>query len=216
MRIVKPGATVGADGATEAPHLDVSVFARGLLNRLVTRIYFADEEDANATDPFCRCFPPTGAPPSSRHALRTATTSTSISKARTRRSSSMSEPGPGLFDAVLAAAEPAGGHDATRRGCRPCSTPKRRWRARARRWAWPPPATRHAWGSVAAPRGSTSVPSARRRRAAVTPCIPLVRGTARVRRSAGGGDRPPGRHQPGHPRHGGDGGRPPGARRHPR
>jgi protocatechuate 3,4-dioxygenase alpha subunit len=34
-----------------APHLDVSVFARGLLARLVTRIYFADEVDANAADP---------------------------------------------------------------------------------------------------------------------------------------------------------------------
>jgi protocatechuate 3,4-dioxygenase alpha subunit len=27
------------------------VFARGLLNRVVTRIYFADEEQANAADP---------------------------------------------------------------------------------------------------------------------------------------------------------------------
>ena len=34
-----------------APHLDVSVFARGLLKRLVTRIYFDDEEAANASDP---------------------------------------------------------------------------------------------------------------------------------------------------------------------
>jgi protocatechuate 3,4-dioxygenase alpha subunit len=29
----------------------VSVFARGLLKRLVTRIYFPDEEEANAVDP---------------------------------------------------------------------------------------------------------------------------------------------------------------------
>jgi protocatechuate 3,4-dioxygenase alpha subunit len=35
----------------EAPHLDVSVFARGLLDRLVTRIYFADEQAANEADP---------------------------------------------------------------------------------------------------------------------------------------------------------------------
>jgi protocatechuate 3,4-dioxygenase, alpha subunit len=34
----------------QAPHIDVSVFARGLLNRLVTRIYFPDEA-ANASDP---------------------------------------------------------------------------------------------------------------------------------------------------------------------
>ena len=29
----------------------MSVFARGLLDRVVTRIYFADEEAANAADP---------------------------------------------------------------------------------------------------------------------------------------------------------------------
>jgi protocatechuate 3,4-dioxygenase, alpha subunit len=33
----------------KAPHIDVSVFARGLLNRVVTRIYFADED--NSGDP---------------------------------------------------------------------------------------------------------------------------------------------------------------------
>ena len=48
---VKPGPVPGAGGATQAPHIDVSVFARGLLNRVVTRIYFADEADANAADP---------------------------------------------------------------------------------------------------------------------------------------------------------------------
>jgi protocatechuate 3,4-dioxygenase alpha subunit len=44
---VKPG-RVDAD---QAPHVDVSVFARGLLQRVVTRMYFADESAANATDP---------------------------------------------------------------------------------------------------------------------------------------------------------------------
>ncbi len=39
------------DGVAEAPHLDVSVFARGLLNRVVTRMYFPDEAEANAADP---------------------------------------------------------------------------------------------------------------------------------------------------------------------
>lgn len=34
----------------EAPHLEVAVFARGLLRHLMTRIYFPDEETANATD----------------------------------------------------------------------------------------------------------------------------------------------------------------------
>jgi protocatechuate 3,4-dioxygenase, alpha subunit len=48
---VKPGPVPGAGGSPQAPHVMVSVFARGLLKRLVTRIYFPDEEDANAQDP---------------------------------------------------------------------------------------------------------------------------------------------------------------------
>ena len=48
---LRPGALPSPDGGTEAPHLDVSVFARGLLDRVVTRIYFPDEADANAADP---------------------------------------------------------------------------------------------------------------------------------------------------------------------
>ncbi len=51
FRTVKPGPSPAEDGTVEAPHLDVSVFARGLLHRLVTRIYFPDEADANAADP---------------------------------------------------------------------------------------------------------------------------------------------------------------------
>jgi protocatechuate 3,4-dioxygenase alpha subunit len=48
---VKPGPVPGPGGALQAPHLDLSVFARGLLLRLVTRVYFADEPAANAADP---------------------------------------------------------------------------------------------------------------------------------------------------------------------
>jgi protocatechuate 3,4-dioxygenase, alpha subunit len=48
---VKPGPVPGLDGQLQAPHVMVSVFARGLLKRLVTRIYFPDEEEANAVDP---------------------------------------------------------------------------------------------------------------------------------------------------------------------
>lgn len=51
FRTVKPGRVAGAEGEWEAPHINVSVFARGLLNRLVTRIYFPDEEAANSRDP---------------------------------------------------------------------------------------------------------------------------------------------------------------------
>lgn len=51
IRTVKPAALSTQDGHVEAPHIDVSVFARGLLDRVVTRIYFADEAAANAADP---------------------------------------------------------------------------------------------------------------------------------------------------------------------
>jgi protocatechuate 3,4-dioxygenase alpha subunit len=48
---VKPGAAPAPDGRHQAPHLNVTVFARGLLRHLVTRMYFPDETEANATDP---------------------------------------------------------------------------------------------------------------------------------------------------------------------
>ena len=48
---VKPGRLPAPDGQVQAPHIDVSVFARGLLDRVVTRIYFPDETVANAADP---------------------------------------------------------------------------------------------------------------------------------------------------------------------
>ena len=48
---VKPGPVPGPNGRMQAPHIMVSVFARGLLKRVVTRIYFPDEGEANAADP---------------------------------------------------------------------------------------------------------------------------------------------------------------------
>jgi protocatechuate 3,4-dioxygenase, alpha subunit len=48
---VKPGPVPHPRGDMQAPHIDVSVFARGLLKRVVTRIYFPDEREANAADP---------------------------------------------------------------------------------------------------------------------------------------------------------------------
>jgi protocatechuate 3,4-dioxygenase alpha subunit len=48
---IKPGPVPGHDGSLQAPHIMVSVFARGLLKRLVTRIYFPDESESNARDP---------------------------------------------------------------------------------------------------------------------------------------------------------------------
>lgn len=48
---VKPGRVPWVDGRLQAPHVLVGVFARGLLKRLATRLYFPDEENANAEDP---------------------------------------------------------------------------------------------------------------------------------------------------------------------
>jgi protocatechuate 3,4-dioxygenase alpha subunit len=54
---LKPGPLPAPSGGTEAPHLDVSVFSRGLLDRVVTRIYFADEAESNAADPVLAAVP---------------------------------------------------------------------------------------------------------------------------------------------------------------
>jgi protocatechuate 3,4-dioxygenase alpha subunit len=48
---VKPGPVSHPEGGTQAPHIDVSLFARGLLKRVVTRVYFPDEGEANESDP---------------------------------------------------------------------------------------------------------------------------------------------------------------------
>jgi protocatechuate 3,4-dioxygenase alpha subunit len=54
---VKPGRVPYNDGRMQAPHLVVSVFSRGLLDRCTTRIYFGDEEAANAADPVLEAVP---------------------------------------------------------------------------------------------------------------------------------------------------------------
>jgi protocatechuate 3,4-dioxygenase alpha subunit len=51
IRTRKPGPVPGPGGALQAPHVDLSIFARGLLDRVVTRLYFPDEEAANRADP---------------------------------------------------------------------------------------------------------------------------------------------------------------------
>jgi protocatechuate 3,4-dioxygenase alpha subunit len=61
IHTVKPGRTPGPPtpgDSMQAPHIDMSVFARGMLNRVVTRVYFADEEEANAADPVLARVPP--------------------------------------------------------------------------------------------------------------------------------------------------------------
>lgn len=50
---VKPGAV----DDSQAPHVNVIVFMRGLLSHLYTRLYFADEAEANAQDPVLQSVP---------------------------------------------------------------------------------------------------------------------------------------------------------------
>jgi protocatechuate 3,4-dioxygenase alpha subunit len=54
---IKPGVTPGPDASTQAPHLAVTVFMRGLLKHLFTRVYFPDEP-ANSSDPILNMVPP--------------------------------------------------------------------------------------------------------------------------------------------------------------
>ena len=53
---IKPGPVPGPGGALQAPHLVVTVFMRGLLKHLLTRMYFPDEP-ANATDAILQLVP---------------------------------------------------------------------------------------------------------------------------------------------------------------
>ncbi len=53
---VKPGRVPGPGGGLQAPHLVVTVFMRGLLKQLATRIYFPDDP-ANAEDALLRRVP---------------------------------------------------------------------------------------------------------------------------------------------------------------
>ena len=46
---IQPGRVPGHGGKPQAPHLNISIFMRGLLRRLVTRMYFPDDA-ANEAD----------------------------------------------------------------------------------------------------------------------------------------------------------------------
>ncbi|MDQ3810526.1 MAG: protocatechuate 3,4-dioxygenase subunit alpha [Chloroflexota bacterium] len=54
---IKPGRVPGPNGEAQSPHLVLTIFARGLLNHAVTRVYFADEPDLER-DPILRLVPP--------------------------------------------------------------------------------------------------------------------------------------------------------------
>ena len=48
---IKPGAVAGRSGTTQAPHICMILFARGINLGLHTRLYFPEEAEANAADP---------------------------------------------------------------------------------------------------------------------------------------------------------------------
>lgn len=51
LETIKPGAITDWMGRTCAPHINVWIVARGINIGLNTRLYFSDEEAANAADP---------------------------------------------------------------------------------------------------------------------------------------------------------------------
>ncbi len=53
---VRPGRVPGPNNLMQAPHLNISVFARGLLKRATTRLYFAGDP-TNAEDPILAMVP---------------------------------------------------------------------------------------------------------------------------------------------------------------
>jgi protocatechuate 3,4-dioxygenase alpha subunit len=57
FRTIKPGRVPGPDGKLQAPHITVTLFMRGLLKQLQTRIYFPDDP-ANSDDPVLNLIPP--------------------------------------------------------------------------------------------------------------------------------------------------------------
>jgi protocatechuate 3,4-dioxygenase, alpha subunit len=53
---IKPGPVPHPDGGMQAPHVSLTIQARGMLNPTFTRVYFADEA-ANAVDPVLQSVP---------------------------------------------------------------------------------------------------------------------------------------------------------------
>jgi protocatechuate 3,4-dioxygenase alpha subunit len=56
FRTIRPGCAPGPGNSLQAPHIAIGVFGRGLLKRLVTRLYFADAPE-NADDPILAIVP---------------------------------------------------------------------------------------------------------------------------------------------------------------
>lgn len=56
FKTVRPGSVPGPSNSAQAPHIAVGVFGRGVIKRLVTRIYFEDAAE-NASDPILALVP---------------------------------------------------------------------------------------------------------------------------------------------------------------
>jgi protocatechuate 3,4-dioxygenase alpha subunit len=54
---VKPGPVPHPDGGMQAPHISLTIQARGMLDPTFTRVYFEDEPAANAEDPVLQSVP---------------------------------------------------------------------------------------------------------------------------------------------------------------
>jgi protocatechuate 3,4-dioxygenase alpha subunit len=54
---IRPGSVPGPGGKPQAPHVLLAVFARGMTQQAITRIYFEDQDAANAADPILALVP---------------------------------------------------------------------------------------------------------------------------------------------------------------
>jgi protocatechuate 3,4-dioxygenase alpha subunit len=54
---IKPGAVPGLHNEMQAPHINICILARGVLKRMATRLYFAEEAEANRVDPVLNLVP---------------------------------------------------------------------------------------------------------------------------------------------------------------
>ena len=54
---IKPGPVPHPSGGMQAPHVSLTIQARGMLNPTFTRVYFGDESGANAVDPVLQSVP---------------------------------------------------------------------------------------------------------------------------------------------------------------
>lgn len=58
FQTIKPGAVTYDERQSQAPHINVRVFSRGMLIHAYTRLYFSDEQVANELDPILNLVEP--------------------------------------------------------------------------------------------------------------------------------------------------------------